>query len=32
MKKYADRLIKFYNDNPEFILPESRKMNYLITF
>lgn len=25
MKKYADRLIKFYNDNPEFILPESRK-------
>lgn len=31
-EKYADRLIKFYNDNPEFILPESRKMNYLITF
>ena len=25
MKKYADRLIKFYNDNPDFILPESRK-------
>jgi len=25
MKKYADRLIQFYNDNPDFILPESRK-------
>ncbi|MGN1270215.1 MAG: methionine--tRNA ligase [Clostridia bacterium] len=25
MKKYADRLIKFYNENPNFILPESRK-------
>ncbi len=25
MKKYADRLIKFYDDNPDFIEPESRK-------
>ncbi len=25
MKKYADRLIKFYQENPNFILPESRK-------
>ncbi len=25
MKKYADRLINFYEENPEFIEPESRK-------
>lgn len=25
MKKYADRLIKFYEENPNFIEPESRK-------
>ena len=25
MKKYQDRLIKFYEENPEFIQPESRK-------
>lgn len=25
MKKYTDRLIKFYNENPDFIQPESRK-------
>ncbi len=25
MKKYADRLIKFYEENPHFIEPESRK-------
>lgn len=25
MKKYADRLISFYQENPNFILPESRK-------
>ena len=25
MKKYANRLIKFYEENPNFILPESRK-------
>ncbi len=25
MKKYADRLIKFYEENPDFIQPESRK-------
>ena len=25
MKKYTDRLIEFYNENPDFIQPESRK-------
>ena len=25
MKKYQDRLIKFYEENPDFIAPESRK-------
>ncbi len=25
MKKYADKLIKFYEENPDFIQPESRK-------
>lgn len=25
MKKYTERLIKFYNENPDFIQPESRK-------
>ena len=25
MKKYTDKLIKFYNENPDFIEPESRK-------
>jgi len=25
MKKYADRLIKFYEENPDFIQPESRR-------
>ena len=25
MKKYADRLIKFYEENPDFIEPESRR-------
>ena len=25
MKKYADRLTQFYHENPNFILPESRK-------
>lgn len=32
MKKYSDRLIKFYEENPSFIVPEFRKMNYLIIF
>ena len=26
MSKYADRLLKFYEENPSFIQPESRKM------
>lgn len=26
MGKYVDRLLKFYEDNPHFIQPESRKM------
>lgn len=30
MKKYADKLIQFYEENPKFIEPESRKMKYLI--
>ena len=25
MKKYQDRLVKFYEENPDFIAPESRK-------
>src|SRR5699024_12418771 len=25
MSKYADRLVKYYEENPEFIQPESRK-------
>lgn len=25
MKKYQDRLVKFYEENPDFIVPESRK-------
>ncbi|MGN0976385.1 MAG: methionine--tRNA ligase, partial [Gemmiger sp.] len=29
--KYADRLLKYYEDNPEFIQPESRK-NEMIAF
>ncbi len=32
MKKYADRLIEYYNANPEFILPESRKNEMVNNF
>ncbi|HEU4964183.1 MAG TPA: class I tRNA ligase family protein, partial [Bacilli bacterium] len=32
MSKYADRLIKYYEDHPEFIEPESRKMEMLNNF
>lgn len=32
MSKYADRLIKFYEDNPGFIEPESRKKEMLNNF
>lgn len=32
MGKYADRLIKYYEDHPEFILPESRKNEMLNNF
>jgi len=32
MGKYADRLLKFYEDNPEFIQPESRKNEMINNF
>ena len=32
VSKYADRLIKFYDEHPEFIEPESRKNEMLNTF
>ena len=32
MKKYADRLIAYYSEHPEFILPESRKNEMLNNF
>ncbi|MBC1336411.1 methionine--tRNA ligase [Listeria booriae] len=32
MSKYADRLLAYYNDNPEFILPESRKNEMINNF
>ncbi len=32
MKKYADRLLKFYEDNPKFIEPESRKNEMINNF
>ena len=32
MKKYADRLVEYYNANPEFILPESRKNEMVNNF
>ena len=32
MKKYADRLMKYYEEHPEFILPESRKNEMLNNF
>jgi len=30
MSKYADRLLKFYEENPDFIQPESRKNEMII--
>lgn len=32
MSKYADRLLKFYEENPEFIQPESRKNEMINNF
>ena len=32
MKKYADRLLKYYEDNPTFIEPESRKNEMVNNF
>lgn len=32
MSKYADRLVEFYEDNPKFIQPESRKNEMLNNF
>ncbi|OEH92619.1 methionine--tRNA ligase [Bacillus solimangrovi] len=32
MSKYADRLLKFYEDNPEFIQPEKRKNEMINNF
>ena len=32
VSKYADRLVKFYEDHPDFIYPESRKNEMLNTF
>ncbi|MDF2556787.1 MAG: metG [Bacillales bacterium] len=32
MSKYADRLIKYYEENPEFIQPESRKNEMINNF
>ena len=32
MKKYADRLLKYYEDNPKFIEPESRKNEMINNF
>jgi methionyl-tRNA synthetase len=32
MAKYADRLLKYYEDNPEFIKPESRKNEMINNF
>ncbi|MGM1020681.1 MAG: methionine--tRNA ligase [Bacillota bacterium] len=32
MSKYADRLLQFYDDNPQFIQPESRKKEMINNF
>ncbi|MCD8509609.1 MAG: methionine--tRNA ligase [Bacillus sp. (in: Bacteria)] len=32
MSKYADRLLKYYEDNPQFIQPESRKKEMINNF
>lgn len=32
MSKYADRLVEYYNDHPDFIIPETRKNEMLNNF
>lgn len=32
MSKYADRLIKYFDENPEFLLPETRKKEMINNF
>lgn len=32
MKKYADKLLKYYDENPEFIIPEYRKTEMINNF
>lgn len=32
MSKYADRLVKYYDEHPDFIIPESRKKEMLNNF
>ena len=32
MSKYADRLVQYYEEHPEFIQPESRKNEMLNNF
>src|SRR5699024_572864 len=32
MSKYADRLVQYYEDNPDFIQPEARKNEMLYNF
>lgn len=32
MSKYADRLVQYYDENPDFIQPESRKNEMLNNF
>ena len=32
MSKYADRLLKYYEENPDFIQPESRKNEMINNF
>ena len=32
MSKYADRLLQYYDEHPDFILPVSRKTRWSTTF
>lgn len=32
MSKYADRLVEYYNEHPDFIMPETRKNEMLNNF
>ena len=32
MSKYADKLIKYYEEHPEFVEPESRKNEMINSF